>query len=156
MASIQQRVVRNLVSLDQSASCAEAARRMAEQGVGSVAVLRGGRVVGLVTERDLVAGLVARGATAGDPPIAAVMRTDLPAVSPRASDRECAHLMRTLRTRHLPVAEMGEIVGVISMLDLVDLVVEEKQSEIESLESYIRGGRAQGLSQPTTTTIFTH
>jgi hypothetical protein len=53
------------------------------------------------------------------------------------------------------VKEREEIVGMISMLDLVDLVVEEKQNQVEELESYIRGGRALGLSQPTRT-IFEH
>jgi CBS domain-containing protein len=155
MASIQQRIVRNIVSLDESASCADAARYMAERGVGSIGVRRGARIVGFVTERELVAGLVAGGASAEATTLARVMPANFPAVSPLASDRECAELMRAHRTRHLAVVEKGEVVGVISMLDLVDLVVEEKQAEIESLESYIRGGRALALSRPTTT-IFNH
>lgn len=155
MTSIQQRIVRSIVSLDESASCADAARCMAERGVGSVGVRSGARIVGLVTERDLVSGVIGGRLDADRATIGQLMRADLPSVSPRASDRECAQLMRSRRTRHLAVKEQGEIVGVISMLDLVDLVVGEKQAEIESLEGYIRGGRAQALSQPTTT-IFDH
>jgi CBS domain-containing protein len=155
MACIQKRVVRNIVSLDESASCADAARCMAEQGVGSVGVLRGGRVVGLVSERDLVRGVIGAGAAAGRTPIGEVMRRDVPSVSLQATDRECAQLMRRHGTRHLAVKDGEVVVGVVSLLDLVDLVVEEKQGEIESLESFIRGGRAMQLSQPTTT-IFSH
>jgi signal-transduction protein with cAMP-binding, CBS, and nucleotidyltransferase domain len=107
-------------------------------------------VIGLVTERDLLAAF-ARGLTT----LGEAMPADPPAVSPQATDRECAQLMRSRSTRHLVVREGGEIVGLISMLDLVDLVVEEKQSEVDQLESYIRGGRALGLSQPTRT-IFEH
>jgi CBS domain-containing protein len=154
MACIQKRVVRNILSLDESASCAEAARCMADHGIGSVGVRRGARVVGLVTERDILAA-VARGQPSEVTPIGEAMRTDLPAVSPQATDRECAQLMRSLHVRHLAVKEREEIVGMISMLDLVDLVVEEKQNQVEELESYIRGGRALGLSQPTRT-IFEH
>ena len=154
MACIQKRVVRNIVSLDESASCAEAARCMADHGIGSVGVRCGGRLVGLVAERDLLAA-VAGGRDPKVTPIGAAVRTDLPTVSPQASDRECAQLMRSLQRRHLAVKEQGEIVGIISMLDLVDLVVEEKQGQVEELESYIRGGRALGLSQPTRT-IFEH
>ena len=154
MASIQKRVVRNILSLEESASCAEAARCMADHGVGSVGVRRGGRVVGLVTERDLLAA-VARGEGSEVTPIGEAMSAEQPSVSPHATDRECAQLMRSRRTRHLAVREGEEIVGMISMLDLVDLVVGEKQGQVEELESYIRGGRALGLSQPTRT-IFEH
>ena len=72
----------------------------------------------------------------------------LPTVAPYATDRECASVMRNRRTRHLAVQEDGEVVGVISMLDLVDLVVAEKQWSIDQLESFIRGGRAGQLSEP--------
>jgi CBS domain-containing protein len=150
MASIQKRVVRNIVSLDESASCADAARYMAEHGIGSLGVTCGASVIGLVTERDLLAAFTRGLTTLGE-----AMPADPPAVSSRATDWECAQLMRSHRTRHLVVKERAEIVGMISMLDLVDLVVEEKQSEVEQLESYIRGGRALGLSQPTRT-IFEH
>jgi CBS domain-containing protein len=154
MACIQKRVVRNILSLDESASCAEAARCMADHGIGSVGVRRGARVVGLVTERDILAA-VARGQPSGSTPLGEAMRADVPSVTPQATDRECAQLMRNLHVRHLAVKEREEIVGMISMLDLVDLVVEEKQNQVEELESYIRGGRALGLSQPTKT-IFEH
>jgi hypothetical protein len=63
--------------------------------------------------------------------------------------------MRSGRTRHLAVREGGEIVGIISLLDLVDLVVDEKQWSIDQLESYIRGGRARQLSEPMSN-LFSH
>ena len=60
MASIEKRFVREVVSLDATATCSEAARLMAQRGIGSVGVRRGGKLVGLVTERDLVAAVVGR------------------------------------------------------------------------------------------------
>jgi CBS domain-containing protein len=150
MACIQDRVVRDVVSLDGAASCLEAARLMVERGIGSVGVRRGERLVGLLTERDLVAA-VAKGSDLVRTPLLQAMRAEVPAVSLQASDRECAQLMRARRTRHLAVKDGAEIVGVISMRDLVDLVVEEKQWSIDQLETYIRGGRAGQLSVPLST-----
>ncbi len=154
MANIRDRVVRNIICLAASATCDDAARVMAQHGIGSVGVRREGRLVGLVTERELVAQMAA-GADPSRTTLGEAMRPQVPAVSADASDAECAQLMRSRRTRHLAVKEGGEIVGVISMLDLVDLVVEEKQWSIDQLESYIRGGRAARLSEPIVT-VFNH
>lgn len=159
MASIGSRFVREVISLEETASCAEAARLMTTHGIGSVGVRRGGKLLGLVTERDLVARVVGRLSRGPADPertrLGEVLRVDQPAVAPDASDRECALLMRTARTRHLAVKQDGEIVGVVSMLDLVDVVVEEKDYRIDQLESYIGGGRTRQLSQPITT-LFAH
>jgi CBS domain-containing protein len=154
MASIRDRFVRNVVCLAASATCDDAARVMAHHGIGSVGVRRLGRLVGLVTDRDLVAQLAA-GADPAETTLEQAMRPELPAVSADATDVECAKLMRAKRTRHLAVREGAELVGVISMLDLVDLVVAEKQASIDELEAYIRGGRAMALSEPIRT-VFHH
>ena len=147
MACIGNRMTREVVSLDRSASCAEAARKMATVGVGSVGVTVGGTLVGLVTERDIV-GHLAAGLDTFATPLGAILRPDQPSVSPCATDRECAAVMRARRTRHVLVKDGDEIVGVVSMLDLVDLVVEEKEWRIDQLESYIGGGRCRQLSEP--------
>jgi CBS domain-containing protein len=154
MASIRNRVVREVVALSATASCAEAARLMGKYGIGSIGVRRGGKIVGVLTERDLVADVLGR-ADPEEMTVGQAMHVDQPTVSPDATDRECAQLMRMHRTRHLAVKEGGAIVGVVSMLDLVDLVVEEKNWRIDQLETYIGGGRAQNLSQPIST-IFHH
>lgn len=154
MATIQDRYVRAVVSLEASATCGDAVRLMEAHGIGSIGVRAGGRLVALVTERDLV-HVAAGGADLARTSLAEVMRPDAPSVAPRASEAECAELMRRHATRHLAVREGGELVGVISLLDLVDLVVAEKQWSVDQLESYIRGGRASQLSQPITT-VFHH
>ncbi len=147
MACIAERMVREVVSLERTASCAEAARTMATVGIGSVGVTVGGTLVGIVTERDMVLHL-ASGKDTFATPLGEIVRPDQPAVSPCATDVECATLMRAYRTRHLLVKDGSEVVGVISMLDLADLVVGEKESRIDQLESYIGGGRCQQLSKP--------
>ena len=154
MACIQKNVVREVVSLEASASCAEAGRLMARRGIGSVGVRRAGKLIGLVTEGELV-GEATRGADLGRTTLGELLRPDQPTVALQATDRECAQLMRARRRRHLAVTDGGEIVGIISMLDLVDLVVEEQRWDIDQLESYIRGGRSRQLSEPIST-LFQH
>jgi CBS domain-containing protein len=138
MATIEKHVTPDVQALDENTPCAEAARLMAEHKIGSVAVRRGGRVVGLVTERDLVGRVLARSASAALP-IGEAMRTDLPMVGPDASERECADLMKKFFTRHLLVAEKGEVRGVISMRDVIQLMLDEKQFLIDQLHTYIDG-----------------
>jgi CBS domain-containing protein len=139
MASIRRQVTSGVVALDATASVREAARVMAERGIGSVAVRDGGALVGLVTERDLVASALARGVDASQA-IREVMPRGLPRVAPDATEAECAALMRDHRTRHLLVEEGGKVVGVVSMRDIIQLMLDEKQYLIEQLQSYI-GGR---------------
>jgi CBS domain-containing protein len=138
MASIDSHVTREIVTLDGSASCREAARVMKERRIGAVAVKREGRVIGLVTERDLVLNLLADGGEAGMP-IERAMRRDLPRIPAGSSETACSDLMRDHYTRHLLVEERGQVVGVISMRDVIRLMLDEKQSLIEQLQGYISG-----------------
>ncbi|HYG66494.1 MAG TPA: CBS domain-containing protein [Anaeromyxobacteraceae bacterium] len=138
MAAIREYVKTDVVALEATATAADAARVMTERGIGSVGVLEDGQIVGLVTERDLVGSVLAQGCN-GDEPIGEAMRRDLPLVSSRATETEALALMRDHVTRHLLVAEDGEIMGLISMRDLVQLMLDEKQYAIEQLEAYIHG-----------------
>lgn len=138
MATIREYVMRNVVSLDATATAGDAARLMTERGIGSIGVLADGQIVGLVTERDLVTSVVAQGCDA-DQPIGEVMRRDLPLVSSRATETEALALMRDHVTRHLLVAEDGAIAGLVSMRDLIQLMLDEKQYAIDQLEAYIHG-----------------
>jgi len=145
MACIATHVVRSVVALDMSATCAEAARLMADRGIGAVGVRREGRLVGIVTERDLLA-VIREGGSAAATPIFNAMPARPAVVSSCADECEAAEVMRAHHTRHLAVEEGGEIVGILSLLDLVTMVVEEKQWSLDLLEGYIRGGRAAQLS----------
>jgi CBS domain-containing protein len=139
MATIRTHVTRDLVALEATTPVRDAARLMTEKNVGSVAIREKGRIVGLVTERDLVATVLARGA-APDLPVREAMRPNIPHVTSDATEAECAAVMRDVYTRHLLVEEAGQIVGVISMRDIIRLMLDEKQFVIEQLSSYISGG----------------
>ena len=138
MASIQRNVVRDVVSLEGSTPCREAAKLMAQKRIGAVAVKQRGRIVGFVSERDLILRCLVGGGTC-DAPIAEAMRGDLPSIDATASESECANLMRDHYTRHLLVEEDGRVAGIISMRDVIVLMLDEKQFLIDQLNVYISG-----------------
>jgi len=138
MATIERHVTRHLVALDAMTPCREAAKVMEEKKIGSVAVREAGKVVGIVTERDLVSRVLAAGDN-GAMPIGEAMRTDLPRISPQTSEAEAAELMRTHYTRHLLVENGGQVMGIISMRDVIQLMLDDKQFLIEQLQTYIDG-----------------
>ena len=138
MGSIRRHVTRDVVALDGAAPIREAARVMTERKIGSVAVREGDALVGLVTERDLVQIVLARGGDA-ERPIREAMRQGIPRVTAEATELECADLMRDHETRHLLVEDGGRVAGVVSMRDIIRLMLDEKQWTIEQLHSYIRG-----------------
>ena len=137
MSSIRNHVVRKVVTLAADVPCREAARLMAEKRIGSIGIRVDGQLTGLVTERDLVAAVVAKGGD-GLLPVGAAARA-LPRVTPEATEAECAALMRDHTTRHLLVEEGGEVVGLVSMRDIIALMLDEKQFVIEQLHTYISG-----------------
>jgi CBS domain-containing protein len=139
MATIRKHVTRDVATLEATAPIRDAARLMADRKIGSVAGREGGQITGLVTERDLVVTVLARGGDTSHP-IREAMRGGLPRVSPDATDADAAALMRDSFTRHLLVEENGQVTGVVSMRDIIQLMLDEKQFVIEQLQTYI-GGR---------------
>jgi CBS domain-containing protein len=138
MAAIRRQVTRDVVSLSARDSIREAARLMEERRIGSVAVHEAGRVVGLVTERDLMRAVCVLGCDPGRS-IAEAMRAEIPRVQPATTEAEAAAIMRDHTTRHLLVEEGGHVVGVISMRDIIQLMLDDKEHLIGQLQSYIEG-----------------
>ncbi len=140
MPTIEKRVVRNVISLDENTTCNDAAHLMAQRRIGAVGVTRDGIFVGLVTDRDLAFHVLGE-EKPGTVTLADIMRADAPSVSPSATERDCAHLMQMHSTRHLLVKEGDTAVGLITMLDVLSLMLEDNRFLIEQLHTYIRGGR---------------
>jgi signal-transduction protein with cAMP-binding, CBS, and nucleotidyltransferase domain len=138
MATIERHVTRQVVALDATTACREAAKVMRDKKIGAVAVREGGRIVGIVTERDMVSRVLAAG-DSGAMPIGEAMRTDLPRISLASSELETTEMMRTQYTRHLLVEQHGNVVGIISMRDVIQLMLDDKQFLIEQLQTYIDG-----------------
>jgi len=117
----------------------QAIRIMAERHVGALPVLRGGELVGLVSERDYARKVVLLGRSSDETFVWQIMSSPVVTVAPGESVRRCMEIMTERRIRHLPVMADGAMVGMISIGDLVRAVIEEQQQTIEHLEKFIAG-----------------
>lgn len=138
MAAIRKQVTREIVTIGASEPMRAAAQLMEEHRIGSVVVRDGVKYLGLVTERDLMRTVCVQGVDPGRP-VREAVRADIPRVPPAATEAETADLMRHHTTRHLLVEENGEVFGVISMRDIIQLMIDEKEHLIGQLETYIEG-----------------
>jgi CBS domain-containing protein len=127
-----------VVSVEPDVKLAAAVKILSDQQIGSVLVMTGGRIDGILSERDVVHALHARGAVALDQPVSAAMTRKV--VSCRLSDT-VTHLMEVMtaeKFRHLPVVEDDRLVGLVSIGDVVKLRVQEFEVEQEALRDYIK------------------
>ncbi len=124
-----------LVSHD--ATVADAARRMAERHIGAVPVVDGERVVGIFTERDVMTRVVAAGHDAARTLVRDVMSTDLVVAAPTDSYEECLRRMQRAAIRHLLVLREGRLAGIVSLRDLLNVDVGEKEEAILLLNAYV-------------------
>lgn len=124
-----------------SVSAHEAVRLMAEKNIGALVVVEHGQIVGLVSERDYARKLVLMARSPTDTLLGEIMSTPVMYVRPDQTSDECMALMTQNRMRHLPVMDGGQLIGLISIGDLVKATISEQQFIIEQLEHYITGQR---------------
>jgi CBS domain-containing protein len=124
-------------SVAPEASVLDALRLMAEKNIGAVVVVSQEKLVGVFSERDYARKVVLQGKTSKDTPVSEVMTAKVITVDPDRTAGECMALMTGKRFRHLPVMENAQLIGVISIGDVVRAVVEEQSFTIKQLESYI-------------------
>jgi CBS domain-containing protein len=115
----------------------DALRLMAEKNIGAVVVLSDGAVQGILSERDYARKVVLFGKASRSTPVGDIMTTEVIAVAPDWTADQCMALMTERRVRHLPVLEDDQLVGIVSIGDVVRAVVDEQQFTIRSLEAYI-------------------
>ena len=115
----------------------DALQMMAEKNVGALMVLKMGKVVGIISERDVARKVELAGRSATNTRVREIMTRDVLCTNPNHTIEECMALMTNRRIRHLPVYEKGEVIGVISIGDVVKAVISEKEFMIEQLEGYI-------------------
>lgn len=117
MATIAQVMVSAPVTVDFDESVSAVCRRMAHDGIGAALVARGGELVGIFSERDVVTRVVAHGVDPGSVTVGEVASAQLVTVTPETPIREAAQLLRDRAIRHLPVVEGGRAVGIVSSRD---------------------------------------
>ena len=129
-------------TVEPTASAYEAAKFMADKNIGALVVIERGKVVGILSERDCARKLVAMARSSPqDTPLGDIMSTPVMYVRPDQTGEECMALMTENRLRHLPVMDAGQLIGLISIGDLVKATISEQQFIIEQLEHYISGER---------------
>ncbi|MBP7354190.1 MAG: CBS domain-containing protein, partial [Comamonas sp.] len=113
---------------------------MSDKGIGALLVLDGGRIAGIVTERDYARKVVLQGRSSSTTQVQEVMTSQVHCVLPRQTTAECMSLMTSRRIRHLPVVNTEhEVLGMVSIGDLVKEIISEQQFTIQQLEHYITG-----------------
>jgi predicted transcriptional regulator len=137
VANILARKERRLVSVQPDTPVLEALRIMAEENIGSVLVMEHNTYKGLLTERDYARKVILRGKTSADTPVSEIMSTDLPRISPEDSIEHCMELMSANNIRYLPVFQHNELVGIISINDVIKAIISHQEQTIQQLTSYI-------------------
>lgn len=112
---------------------------MADKGIGALLVMDGEKLVGIVTERDYARKVILEGKSSQTATVAEVMTTRVLCVNPEQTVDECMALMTDKRARHLPVLDQKQVVGVVSIGDLVKATINEQQVLIDHLQHYISG-----------------
>ncbi len=126
-----------IVSAAPTNSVREVLALMAEHNVASVLIMKGNELVGIITERDYARKVILLGRSSADTPVSDIMTSPVLCVSPGETAQKCMSLMTEKKCRHLPVRENGQIIGMVSIGDLVKAVIEDQQQEIEQLTQYI-------------------
>ena len=112
---------------------------MAEKNVGALLVLRDGEPVGIVSERDYARKVVLHGKISMNTPVGDIMTEEVISIDPQITIKEAMALMTEKHIRHLPVIEGAEIIGLISIGDLVKSIITDQEFMINQLEMYISG-----------------
>ncbi len=130
---------REIISIVEEASVFDAIKMMAERSIGSLLVMEGGELKGIVTERDYARKVIVKGRSSKSTQVGEIMTAEVLTASTNQTVKECMTVMTERRIRHLPVVEDDEVLGLISIGDLVQAIISDQQEEIEQLEHYISG-----------------
>ena len=132
---------RAVYTMEPTASAHDAVRLMVDKNIGALVMVERGQVVGIVSERDYTRKLVLMARSPTETLLRDIMSSPVMYVHLQQTSDECMALMTENRLRHLPVMDGGQLIGLISIGDLVKATISEQQFIIEQLEHYITGQR---------------
>ena len=128
---------REVHSITPEARVFDALKLMAEKNVGALVVIEGGKLAGIISERDYARKVILLSKSSHDIAVREIMTSKVITVNPDHTVEDCMALMTGKRIRHLPVTEGDRLAGVLSIGDLVKEVIAEQEQTIKQLESYI-------------------
>lgn len=128
-----------ILSVSPDQSVYEALQLMAEKNIGAVLVTSNKKLVGILSERDYARKIILKGKTSKETKVEEIMTSQVLYVSTDKSVEDCMAIMSEKHIRHLPVIDNGELLGIISIGDVVKAIISEKEFAIKQLENYISG-----------------
>lgn len=129
-----------VLTIHPAASVFEALKVMAAENIGALLVMDGEQVAGIISERDYARKIILMSRSSRETPVSDIMTSAVMYVRPTQTTEECMVLMTENRLRHLPVMEGSQLLGLISIGDLVKSIISDQKFMIEQLEHYISGG----------------
>lgn len=115
-----------------------ALQMLAQHEVGALMVMQDGKLVGVVSERDYTRKVALQGRHSKETTVASIMTARVQTVTPDTGTRACMALMREKKFRHLPVVDGDKVLGMISIRDIMDDIIDDNERTISDLESYIK------------------
>jgi CBS domain-containing protein len=131
---------REIFSVTPDTCVDDAVKMMDEKNVGALLVMKGAKLVGMLSERDYTRKVMLRGKKSSETKVSEIMSSKLTVTHPNEGVEECLRAMTDKRFRHLPVLDGDKVIGVVSIGDLVKYVISCQSATIAHLESYISGG----------------
>jgi CBS domain-containing protein len=129
----------DIAAIDGTASVYDAIRKMADENIGSLVVMQEGKLAGIITERHYARNVILEGKSSASTPVQEIMSTRVVCAWPDQTVEECMAVMTDKGVRHLPVLDHKQLVGMISIGDLVKSIIVDQKFIIEQLEHYIQG-----------------
>jgi len=120
-------------------SVMEALKKMAEKNIGALMVMENGKLTGMFSERDFARNIL-KNADVQKAKVKDLMTTQVVSVTPETTISECMAIMTQKHVRHLPVIEYNEVIGLVSIGDVVNAIIHDQLTTIRDLEKYISGG----------------
>ena len=139
VGAILRRKGRQIWSLAPDATVYDAIAVMAAKSAGAVLVISQGSLLGIVSERDYARRVILQGRSSKETQVREIMTSDLVTVTPENTVDDCMRIMTEHRIRHLPVLDRGELVGIVSIGDMVKAIIEDQAHTIAQLHTYLWG-----------------
>ncbi len=130
---------RGVISVSATTSVFDAIKLMADKTVGSLLVMEGDQLRGIVTERDYARKVIIKGRSSETTEVGEIMTADVHTATSLSTVNDCMTVMTERKVRHLPIVDEGTVAGMISIGDLVQAIISDQKEEIEHLEQYISG-----------------